>query len=118
MTERLARYKKGHRAENYAAWFLRLKGYRVLAKRHKTHVGEIDLIAIKGNCIIFCEVKARNDLSGGLEAIAHKAQLRIQRAAASFVQKNKPYENYDWRFDAVVVRPWQLPYHLKDAWRP
>jgi len=118
VNDRIARYRKGHQAERLSRLFLILKGYRPLALRHKTKLGEIDLILSKGNRIIFCEVKARNEVAGGLEAISLKSQERIQRSAMRFVQQNPRYQNHDWRFDVVVVRPWRLPYHLKDAWRP
>jgi putative endonuclease len=117
VTDRLARYKKGHRAEAMARHFLGLKFYRLLALRYKTKIGEIDLVVTKGNKIIFCEVKARDGLTDGLEAVSPHSQQRIQRAATYFCQHNPRYQNYDWRFDVVVVRPWRLPYHLKDAWR-
>jgi putative endonuclease len=118
MNDRLARYQKGHRAERMARYFLNCKFYRLLELRYKTKLGEIDLVMAKGNKIIFCEVKARNELADGFDAVSPHSQQRIQRAATYFVQRNPAYQNYDWRFDVVVVRPWRLPYHLKDAWRP
>lgn len=118
MGDRIARYHKGHRAERLSRYFLIAKGYRLLALRHKTKLGEIDLIVTKGRQIIFCEVKARKELIGGLEAVSPKSRQRIQNAATQFVQRNPRYQNHDWRFDVMVVRPWRLPYHLKDAWRP
>jgi putative endonuclease len=49
----------GRRAESLAAWWLRLKGWRILARRVRTPVGEIDLVARRGRTIAFVEVKAR-----------------------------------------------------------
>ena len=118
MTDRMARYKKGHRAEYLSRVFLMLKGYRPLALRHKTKLGEIDLVMVKGKQIIFCEVKARAALMGGLDAVSPFSRQRIQKASSLFIQRNPRFQNHDWRFDVVVVRPWRLPYHLKDAWRP
>ncbi len=118
VTDRIARYKKGHRAEWLAAFFMRCKFYRLLVVRYKTKVGEIDLIMTKGKTIIFTEVKARHTDRAGLEAISPKSRQRIQRAAESFVKTNPKYAHYNWRFDAVVVRPYRIPCHLKDAWRP
>lgn len=117
MNDRLARYQKGHRSELWAMWFLRAKGYSLAARRYKTKVGEIDLVMIKGKTIVFCEVKARAQLTEGLEAVSTFTQQRIMRAAEHFAQKHRKYQKYDWRFDALVVRPYRLPYHLKDAWR-
>ena len=118
MNDRLKRHEKGHKAEFWASIYMALKFYRLRAKRYKTRVGEIDLVMTKSRQIIFCEVKARAELQGGLEAVSAKSQERIQRAAEYFCQRHPQFQNYLWRFDAIVVRPWRLPYHLKDAWRP
>ncbi len=45
MSDRQAAHQRGHAGESLAAWWLRLKGYRILARRLKTHAGEIDLVA-------------------------------------------------------------------------
>ncbi|TIO58114.1 MAG: YraN family protein, partial [Mesorhizobium sp.] len=51
-------YRRGHRGEWLAALALMLKGYRILARRHRTKLGEIDLIARRGDLVLFVEVKA------------------------------------------------------------
>lgn len=113
-----SRYKKGIYAEWASVFFLMSKGYRLRARRFKTKLGEIDLVMTRGRQIVFVEVKARPDLTQGLEAISFKSQERIQRSAQIFCQLNPRFSDYVWRFDAVVVRPIRLPYHMKDAWRP
>ncbi len=118
MNDHLARHKKGLWSEALAAVFLMTKGYSVQAKRYKTKHGEIDLIVTKGKTIAFVEVKARESYTDGVEAISPRAQQRIQDAAQHFMQRQTAYDDYVWRFDAVVVRTGRLPYHLKDAWRP
>ena len=60
----------GRNAETVAAWFLRLKGYRILARRVRTHVGEIDLIARHGDTLVFVEVKARRALDSAVIAFS------------------------------------------------
>jgi len=62
-------YSKGLRAETLAAWYLRFKGYRILAMRYKTRVGEIDLIARRGRSLVFAEVKWRPDRRTAMEAV-------------------------------------------------
>ena len=52
-------YRRGHRGEWLAAAALMLKGYRILSRRHRTRFGEIDLIARRGDLVLFVEVKAR-----------------------------------------------------------
>ena len=67
---RRAAERGGRRAEFIAAWFLRLKLYRVIARRYRTPVGEIDLIVRRGRTIAFVEVKQRPSEGEGLEAVA------------------------------------------------
>lgn len=122
MTDRAAAFAFGLHGEALAAWALRLKGYRVLARRSKHHVGEIDLIAKRGNIIAFVEVKARRDLANAIEAITPNQRRRIERAAEAFVQRRPALAGCDWRFDVMVVGPGAMggvwPRHLPDAWRP
>lgn len=111
------RYHKGLRGEWLVAWYLRLKGYRVRAMRYKTRYGEIDIVATRGRSLVFVEVKARQAVEEGLYAVTPQAQERIARAATAFMQRRPRFNNYNTRFDAVVVRPYRLPYHIQDAWR-
>ena len=73
---------RGRRAETIVAWFLRLKFYRILARRYRTPVGEIDLIAKRGRTIAFIEVKQRPSEAEGLDAVTAKGRRRISQAAA------------------------------------
>jgi putative endonuclease len=66
---RRAGYRQGLRAETIAALFLRLKGYRILARRFTSPVGEIDLVARRGTSLVFVEVKARPTLDAAAESI-------------------------------------------------
>jgi putative endonuclease len=111
------RYHKGVWAEWVAALYLMCKGYRIVARRYKTRYGEVDLIARRLGVVAFVEVKARPTRTVGLEAITPKSQQRILNAATAFVQRHPVYQNYVWRFDALVVSPRALPYHMTDAWR-
>lgn len=110
------RYKKGHRAEWFCAAVLFFKGYRVLKMRYKTPVGEVDLIARRGQSLVFVEVKARDTYQAGVEAVTPKSQKRIRRAGEYFLMKNPPYINFSIRFDVMVVRGISLPYHIPNAW--
>lgn len=108
----------GRRAEALAAWWLRLKGYRILARDRRSSAGEIDLIAARGRRIAFVEVKARGDLTAAAEALSANQRRRIQRAAEGFLAGRTDLAGFDVRFDVVLVRPWALPIHVADAWRP
>ena len=99
--QKAERYGRG--AERWAELYLRLKFYRVLARRYKTPVGEIDLIVRRGPVIAFVEVKARADQDSGLYAISPAAQRRIARAAGLWLARFPDAHAFDVRFDAVVV---------------
>ena len=111
---RIARFQKGINAERYAAFILKLKGYRILERRYKTPVGEIDLIARRGKTTAFIEVKARKDFIQAKESITAHQRRRIERAASLYMSKLKG--NPHLRFDAILVSGWKLK-HLVNAWR-
>jgi len=105
-------YKKGLRAEVLAALYLRLKGYRIIARRFKTHAGEIDLIARRGNLVAIVEVKARDTEQQAHEAITLAAQRRIEAAADIWLARQSDYARLSLRFDVIIIRPWHWPRHL------
>jgi len=107
--------RKGRRAEWLAALALMLKGYRIRALRYKTPVGEIDLIARKGDLIALVEVKARADLLSGVDAVSYPAQRRIEAAGALYISRQPDSDRLSWRCDIVVVSPWRWPRHVEDA---
>lgn len=111
--------RKGRTAEFVAETFLTLKGYRVFARRAKTHVGEIDLLALKSNTIISIEVKQRPTLEIGLTSVSDRNWQRIANATDSWLAAKHPeLFDYDRRFDLIIVRPNYWPCHRKDTWRP
>jgi putative endonuclease len=114
---RRAAYRRGHAGERLAALRLLLSGYRILARRYRTKVGEIDLIARRGDIVAFIEVKRRDALVTGLEAVTPQAQLRIRRAAELYIRRNPALAERILRFDVMVVTPWAWPRHIVDAWR-
>jgi len=114
---RRAAYRRGHASERLAALRLLLTGYRILARRYRTKVGEIDLVARRGNVVVFVEVKRRAALAAGLEAVTPQAQARIRRAAEAYIQRNPALAERVLRFDVMVVTPWAWPRHIVDAWR-
>ena len=117
--KRVAAFTFGLSSETRAAWLLRAKGYRVLARRAKHPVGEIDLIVRRGKLIAFVEVKARRSVGEAIHSITHNQRRRIERAAEAFVAHNAALADCDWRFDVVVVEGrWNWPKHVADAWRP
>ncbi|MDA0238961.1 MAG: YraN family protein [Proteobacteria bacterium] len=108
----------GWAAETATAWTLRLKGYRIIRRRHKSPVGEIDLIARRGKLLIFIEVKARATYEAAAHSVTRRQRNRIERAAALFLSSQSAYAGFDIRFDVVLITRGRLPIHIKDAWRP
>ncbi len=111
-------YGRGILAESAAAWLLRLKGYRILARRWRSPLGEIDLIARKGPTLVFVEVKRRDARGLALEAVTARQRQRIERAALLFLQRNRGLADCALRFDLVIVGALGRPQHIADAWRP
>lgn len=109
--------RKGRSAELLAAMLLRLKGYRVLARRFKCKAGEIDIIAQKKDLIVFVEVKARQSVTDAFESITAKQRTRIETAASVWLQQQASQE-FACRFDVIAVAPGRVPAHMMDAWRP
>jgi putative endonuclease len=109
---RAAAERRGRRAEAWAAWLLRAKGYRILSRRYRTPAGEIDLIARRGRQIVFVEVKQRADTAAAIDAVTAKSRRRIARAAAVWVAHHPAAAAFDRRFDVIVALPRRLPRHL------
>lgn len=107
----------GWRAELVAALYLRLKGYRILARRYAITGGEIDLIARKGFSIVFIEVKIRPDVAAALAAIDAGKCRRISRAGAHWLAANPWAAGFTLRGDAICLAPWRLPHHAIAALR-
>lgn len=118
MGRREAAEARGRRAEALAAWWLRAKGYTILSRRVRLPVGEIDLVARKGDVIVFIEVKERATLDDALGCVPPAARRRISRAAESWMAQRPRFHECGWRYGIVAVAPGYLPSHFKDAWRP
>ncbi len=118
MSARARAYRFGLRAETVCVWWLRARGYRVLARRFNARVGEIDIVARRGQLLAMVEVKARSGGDISLAVPSPRQRQRIARAAEAFVARSPRYAGCDIRFDLMVTRPWRLPHHLEDAWRP
>ncbi|PVB60058.1 YraN family protein [Labrenzia sp. 011] len=105
----------GLSAETFAAWYLRLTGWRILKHRYRTRAGEIDLIAKRRKTVAFVEVKARKTRRAALEAVTPASRRRISGAARIFVAEHPKAGFYTLRFDVIVVRPWALPERIENA---
>ena len=105
----------GRRGEALAALFLGLKGYRVLARRLKTPVGEIDLIVRRGRVTVFVEVKQRSFSRQEGDALAAVNRRRILRAAQYWLIRHPELAAQGLRFDVIFLAPFAWPRHIVNA---
>jgi putative endonuclease len=113
--ERQIAFRFGLSAESRGAALLVAKGYRILARRFRTPVGEIDIVARRRGVLIFVEVKARENFADAAEAIGRRQQSRIIAAAELWLATHPQDTQCDMRFDVVLVVPGRIPHHLQAA---
>ena len=113
---------KGKVAEALACLFLRLKGYKILARNFScgkgTGRGEIDIIATEKETLVFVEVKYRSREEKVFYAVTENNKKRVTAAAEYYIGKHPALSQYDVRFDVVLFGGKSFPKHIKDAWRP
>jgi putative endonuclease len=108
-------HRLGHAAEWRAVWRLRPAAFDP-ARRYKTRLGEIDIVARRGELLVFVEVKARGDITAAVDALGNRQFGRVSRAASLFLARHPRYAACSVRFDAVLGSGlW--PRHLPDVWR-
>lgn len=116
MSERRVKaYRQGLFSETVAALMLRLQGHRILARRYKTPVGEIDLVALKGKRLAFVEVKHRKSFEDAGFSLPARTRRRIVRAAQYWLSGHPDYAGHDIAFDVVLAAPWVWPRYIKNA---
>ncbi|UIJ45103.1 YraN family protein [Sphingomonas cannabina] len=115
MRDRRAAEAAGRRGERIAGWWLRLKGWRILARRVRTPAGEVDLIARRGNLVAFVEVKARaSDVE--LDFAIDQRRLSRVAAAAEYLMPRYAGPGDDIRVDVILLAPRTAPRHIENAW--
>jgi putative endonuclease len=94
----------GELGEREAARFLRRKGYRILARQVRNRFGELDLIALDGETIVFVEVKTRRGIAQGapFEAVSSDKQRKMTNAALAYLKRHRLLERRA-RFDIVSI---------------
>ncbi len=112
---RRSRERQGRHAEWIAALSLRLSGYRILAIREKTPLGEIDIIAVRGRRVAFVEVKRRATLEAAEAAISAAQRTRIRRAADLWLAQNERYQTCELGFDVIFLIGLSWPRHIPNG---
>lgn len=104
--------RRGQVAEYFAALYLFAKGYRIIALRYKTALGEIDIIAQRGALVAFVEVKRRTDHGLAIDAVSFESQNRIRAASEIWMARQPNACAFSFRYDIIVMRPFRLPLHV------
>ncbi|MFO1130271.1 MAG: YraN family protein [Rickettsiales bacterium] len=106
---------KGYLGECIITFIYIIKGYKILHRRYKHKLAEIDIIAVKNNTIIFIEVKTR--LGNYLldQVVSYNQKQRIKTCAKLFIAKNYKIQSYNVRFDLAIVNLFKFNIY-KNAW--
>ena len=118
LTSRRKAETRGRRSEYAAIALLLCKGYRILGRRVRTPMGEIDLVAQSPRGLVcFIEVKARTEPLTAAQSLGERQKARIARAATLYLSQRPKLAKQGVRFDIVAVAPGTWPRHYRDAWR-
>jgi len=118
---RMASRQLGRRGERRAAWFYRIRGYRIVARNVHLRGGEIDLVARRGRTLVFVEVKARQRITAGygVDAVDRLKKLQLISLADQYLTRH-PHSG-EVRHDIVSLfwNGWRfIVTHFPDAFRP
>jgi putative endonuclease len=113
---RQAAEQRGRGAETLACWYLRFKGWRILARRARVPGGEVDIVARRGRTLAFIEVKARASEEAAAFTL-DSYRLRRVAVAAERLAPRYMHNGDDVRIDAMFVVPRRLPKHLANVWQ-
>jgi putative endonuclease len=113
--ERQVAFRLGLSAESRAAAYLVAKGFRILARRWKSPVGELDIVARRRALLVFVEVKARERLDDAAWSVTPRQRARIIAAAEAWLAQFPDERIRDIRFDAMLVAPGRIPRHVTAA---
>lgn len=113
--QREAAEQRGRRAETIAAWYLRLKGWRIVARRARVRGGEVDIIARRGRTLAFVEVKWRASAAALADSIDERRLSRVAVAADQLRHRYAKADD-DVRIDVILLAPGRWPHHLVNVW--
>jgi putative endonuclease len=113
---REAAEKRGRGAETLACWYLRLHGWRILARRARVPGGEVDIVARRDRTLAFVEVKARNNEAAAGLALDPWRQRRVVTAAERLTPRFMR-DGDDVRIDALFIVPGRWPRHVANVWQ-
>ena len=112
---RQAAFRTGVTAESRAAAYLVGHGYAIAARRFKSPVGEVDIVARRGRELLFVEVKARGRLDDAAWSVTPRQQRRIVAAAEAWLADHPDDAARDIRFDVILVARHGRARHIAGA---
>ena len=110
--------RRGRLAETVAATYLMLKGYRIVARRVRTPLGELDLIAVRGRRLAFIEVKYRDTLAAAARSVGRRQATRMAAAAERWCWRHPAFRDHRIGLDVLYLAPWRMPRHRIDGLQP
>ena len=108
--------QRGRGAETIACWYLRMCGWRILARRARVPGGEVDIVARRARTLAFVEVKARSDADAAAFALDEWRLRRVAVAAERLMPRYMAGVD-DVRIDAIFIVPFRWPRHLTNIWQ-
>lgn len=114
----------GKTGENFAVDYLISKNYKIINRNFHSQYGEIDIIALKQDCLVFIEVKTRSSsVESALSSVSRSKQKKLFKTAQSFILLHQEFEDYFTRFDIIAVIPHKESNHfhlkhLEEAFTP
>jgi putative endonuclease len=99
------RQQCGRDGEERAAAYLAARGLTIVARNVRAPAGEIDVVALDGDTLVFCEVRTRRSArqGGALESVTPAKQRQVVRVAQHFLARHPALDRYAMRFDVVAV---------------
>jgi putative endonuclease len=95
---------RGRKGERIACRFLLKQGFDILARRHRNRSGELDIVALERDTLVFVEIKTRSSGEFGepWEFVDWRKQQILRRTAEQFIA-DYDLGQYAYRFDIVSV---------------
>ena len=99
--------QRGQQGEDRALQFLQTRGLRLIARNWRWHGGELDLVMLDGDTVVFVEVRARRHAAwgGAAESIDARKRQRLVNSAALFLQSEARWAKRPCRFDVIAIGP-------------
>jgi putative endonuclease len=105
LTERISTQQRGNAAEAMARQHLEQQGLRLLAQNWRCKLGELDLVMLDADTVVFIEVRYRrySAWGGAIESVDARKREKLSRAAQHFLQQESRWAKYPCRFDVIAI---------------